>query len=1357
MANRDSDLWLDAADSSTITIGTGVSNWADKSGKGNHGTQATTSYQPAVSSALVNGLDIVSFAGDGDCINLPTGFLSGTTELTIFIVRAGIREYNKALFGPADSYTNGLVLYNENLTCDNAVRANYTASGGADIGQTAENIIWSNDGAQAITSLTANLEETKAWKNGVLALEGGGITALDYSGIYTLGRYYASTYTSDQEVAEFIIIKGSVSTEERQQIEGYLAWKWGLEANLPSGHPYEFEAPTVFNPLIVTSSNKIKLTLDSSAVTTDQVDFPLSVFLDGTNVLHAGLFDDIGSNNMRLSIEAGDTQLPVEVESWKLDSETSLLIHSDTTEGSTVFTDSSSTPKVITPVLGVHHSTEFPIVGESSIKFTRVSSTSGSYLSIPDNEAFNFGSGDFTIGFRFNAANVADNIYFICQGDYYSGNTNLCFGFGTSSSELLFSYSTNGSNRVEVHTGFTVLSNVTYDILFVRDNGYFKLFVNGNLEYTLANTSILYNSTRALTIGGWPVRHSGGQTWGCINGYMTEIIIVKGEAVYSETYTPQSTKYLLRHKAVLHTKVPTYSASTDTELTISYDSTQGENTDYVGNTGGVAAQAVWDDYFVAVYHMSQDPSGGTGCIIDSTSNGYNGTPIDMDSSNLISGSFGKSISFDGLGEAIDFGDSFDDVLSGSTAKFSVEVSAELYSGFGTSALFSKYDSSTNNRGFIARVLNSSFNRMSSHYEGNLVNDYRDYGSASEVTVGKQEFAWTYDATLVGNDGADRIEMYLGGYEDSPYTTLYSSGLQVDIQDNAAHAGIGATLTSSGVANGAFLNGSISEWRLSSIVRSADWIKATRLSLTNQLIAFSAYGSDLDNTLILSYNNLLWDLLVAETISYVNTEWGLLGSTLVYNNWYWSSPIYKYYNLFYGDATKVQSVYHFYYWGAPITTKAVNLKYGCSLESIRSYDFTYKHGTELLKYLKCEYSLTGIPVISTNNLMWDSVGYDYTIKSYDFKYSAINQSSFTNRVEVSLSVEGVPIPYNQISIECSKSAYYISAGFTLNNPKYAHICKKWAAVEIVVQGVTYKLEIVDVAKSISMTSVTRTITCRSPAHILGASITPTSETEYDSGYCSDIAASIADEYGLRLNWLVYHKGMLVDQLLAAGTLYANDEKPIEVLRKIAVSCGGIIQSAPSGEINVVHKHQTRIPDLADATPDVVLNEAVRFRSLTVDPDEGTGENTVTVSSQMTSDETWSLEEEDGDDDYTKILKGYNTPWDSSGVELVTSGGDDVSITYLGIFEETYPDTDDDPEVVEFVNGSGSTDKYVYGKVSTVWMKDDLGEVYYDEDGTLTSEVYGESLLKIRYTIRYRKWRVTSATLSDVQFILRSIDE
>jgi hypothetical protein len=49
---------------------------------------------------------------------------------------------------------------------------------------------------------------------------------------------------TDGAIMEVVITQTDNSVATRQKIEGYLAWKWGLEGNLPSGHPYKNAAPT---------------------------------------------------------------------------------------------------------------------------------------------------------------------------------------------------------------------------------------------------------------------------------------------------------------------------------------------------------------------------------------------------------------------------------------------------------------------------------------------------------------------------------------------------------------------------------------------------------------------------------------------------------------------------------------------------------------------------------------------------------------------------------------------------------------------------------------------------------------------------------------------------------------------------------------------------------------------------------------------------------------------------------------------------------------------------------------------------------------------------------------------------------
>ena len=82
----------------------------------------------------------------------------------------------------------------------------------------------------------------------------GAITSLSYSSSVTLTPstysgayvYYGTAWLNTPTVTignfghicELMFYNGVVPTPQRQQIEGYLAWKWGLQANLPVGHPY---------------------------------------------------------------------------------------------------------------------------------------------------------------------------------------------------------------------------------------------------------------------------------------------------------------------------------------------------------------------------------------------------------------------------------------------------------------------------------------------------------------------------------------------------------------------------------------------------------------------------------------------------------------------------------------------------------------------------------------------------------------------------------------------------------------------------------------------------------------------------------------------------------------------------------------------------------------------------------------------------------------------------------------------------------------------------------------------------------------------------------------------------------------
>jgi len=55
----------------------------------------------------------------------------------------------------------------------------------------------------------------------------------------SIGNYDSGTSGGGGVHGEVIVFPTTISTEDREKIEGYLAWKWGLVGSLPGGHTYK--------------------------------------------------------------------------------------------------------------------------------------------------------------------------------------------------------------------------------------------------------------------------------------------------------------------------------------------------------------------------------------------------------------------------------------------------------------------------------------------------------------------------------------------------------------------------------------------------------------------------------------------------------------------------------------------------------------------------------------------------------------------------------------------------------------------------------------------------------------------------------------------------------------------------------------------------------------------------------------------------------------------------------------------------------------------------------------------------------------------------------------------------------------
>ena len=58
----------------------------------------------------------------------------------------------------------------------------------------------------------------------------------------TSGTIYADPFGGD--IGELLVLPYIATVDSVQRVEGYLAHKWGLTANLPSDHPYRWMPPT---------------------------------------------------------------------------------------------------------------------------------------------------------------------------------------------------------------------------------------------------------------------------------------------------------------------------------------------------------------------------------------------------------------------------------------------------------------------------------------------------------------------------------------------------------------------------------------------------------------------------------------------------------------------------------------------------------------------------------------------------------------------------------------------------------------------------------------------------------------------------------------------------------------------------------------------------------------------------------------------------------------------------------------------------------------------------------------------------------------------------------------------------------
>ena len=281
----------------------------------------------------------------------------------------------------------------------------------------------------------------------------------------------------------------------------------------------------------------------------------------------------------------------------------------------------------------------------------------------------------------------------------------------------------------------------------------------------------------------------------------------------------------VNQEAQFWVKIPHVLPDQPTDLFLYYDSTQDDNTSYVGDIGDWEAQQVWDNNFVAVYHMNQIP-GGANSVKDSTSNNLHGTPEgSMDSDDLVNGFIGKALDFDGTNDTIDFGSS--SLLS--LSEMTVETTFKW--------------ESVHPDDVYRSILSKCTDPSSSGYDDN----YHIYVSDSTFKIGVRIGDGVSSAIIFSGNSVVNDSQYhnLGFYFSS---SGGDGGLFVDGIDNDPQTGLSACATgfndslrigrwdNNGTNYGEW-DGIIDEVRISNIARNNSWLRATNYSNNDDLITF----------------------------------------------------------------------------------------------------------------------------------------------------------------------------------------------------------------------------------------------------------------------------------------------------------------------------------------------------------------------------------------------------------------------------------------------------------------------------------------------------------------------------------------
>lgn len=233
-------LWLDAADSSTLTLnGNTVSEWRDKSGNARHFSQGTAATQPNAVNRTQNGRRVLDF-------ELSQELTGNAASLNILRNVSGATLMAAARFdalAATNAVTSGLFLISSGASTSAARTSIFSGAGAAGtIGVSGRRLDADTFGfARAASAVgeyiiagTLDYANSDAfiYTNGQLlaqnlAFQTNGNTSDTDSRSFSVGSVGGGSYF-DGWIGEILVWPRALSASERLAAERYLGRKWGI-------------------------------------------------------------------------------------------------------------------------------------------------------------------------------------------------------------------------------------------------------------------------------------------------------------------------------------------------------------------------------------------------------------------------------------------------------------------------------------------------------------------------------------------------------------------------------------------------------------------------------------------------------------------------------------------------------------------------------------------------------------------------------------------------------------------------------------------------------------------------------------------------------------------------------------------------------------------------------------------------------------------------------------------------------------------------------------------------------------------------------------------------------------------------